>query len=135
MLIRVPFGQFLEGHGKCSQSLVIRAHFSIRSKSEQLLLFGKNFSTDWKKFFRWSEKFFPKSSSYLNDFVYKRKNHIWFQTNFSAHGKNRKCTEKEIFIPAVGHFTYICSLIKFGKMTFEKFIIHLSKGVICLIQR
>ena len=51
-LIRAPFGQFLEGHGKGSQSIVIRAHFSIRSKSEQLLLFGKIFSTDRKKFFR-----------------------------------------------------------------------------------
>ena len=46
-----------------------------------------------KKFFRSAENFFLKSSSYLNDFVYKRTNHIWFRTNFSVHGKNRKCAE------------------------------------------
>ena len=32
-LFRAPFGQFLEGHGKGSQSIVIRVHFSIRPKS------------------------------------------------------------------------------------------------------
>ena len=75
-LIRAPFRQFLEGYGKDLQSMVIRAHFSILSKSGQLLLFGKNFSTDQKNFFRSAEKIFPNSSSYLNDFVYKRTNHI-----------------------------------------------------------
>ena len=74
--IRAPFRQFLEGHGKGLQGIVIRPHFSIKSKSGQLLLFGKIFSTDRKNFFRLSEKFFPNSSRYLNDFVYKRTNHI-----------------------------------------------------------
>ena len=95
--IRASFRQFLEGHGKGLQGIVIKPHFSIKSKSGQLLLFGKIFSTDRKKFFRWPENFFPNSSSYLNDFVYKRTNHIWFRTNFSVHGKNRKCAEKFFF--------------------------------------
>ena len=61
-----------------------------------------------KNFFHWSEKIFPKSSSYLNDFVYKRTNHIWFRTNFSVHGKNRKCAEKKTF-PLLSY--QICSVL------------------------